>query len=99
MEGANVVRGVQWLKTLGPVMTDYKQLTIQFDVQGSPVKFQGIPHLVDSAISNGGLRRLMAKKEVALFSHLSCDPSPLQSEILPEIDSVLTQFPLIFNDP
>lgn len=81
MEGANIVLGVQWLETLGPIMTDYRHLTIQFDVQGSPVKFQGIPHLVDSAISNGGLRQLMARKEVAYFCHLSCDPPPLTLEV------------------
>lgn len=55
MEGANVVLGVQWLETLGPVLTDYKQLSIQFDHQGTKVKFQGNPHLADSEILGGGL--------------------------------------------
>lgn len=99
MEGGNVVLSVQWLETLGSVLTDYKQLTIQFEDQGSSVKFQGIPHLVDSAISNSGLGRMMARKELAYFFHLSCDPPPLPFEIRPEIDFVLKQFQTIFDNP
>lgn len=41
----------------------------------------------------------MVRKEVAYFCHLSCDPPPLPFDIRPEIDSVLKQFPAIFDDP
>lgn len=41
----------------------------------------------------------MARKEVAYFCDLSCDPPPLPFEIRPEIDSVLKQFPTIFDEP
>lgn len=99
MEGANVVLGVQWLETLGPVLTDYKKLTIQFDHQGTPVTFQGISHLLDSAISSGGLRRLVAKREVAYFYHLSCKPPASQTETSPEIEEVLEQFEVVFKEP
>lgn len=99
MEGANVVLDVQWLETLGPVMTNYKQLTIQFEIQGSAVKFQGSPHLGDLAISKSGLRRMMAKKEVTYFCHLACDPPPVTSEVSPEIELVLNSYPKIFDAP
>ena len=32
--GADLVLGVQWLKTLGPVLTDYTTLTMKFMVVG-----------------------------------------------------------------
>lgn len=81
MEGENLVLGVQWLETLGPVMTDYKKLTLQFEDQGSIVKFQGIPRLTKSEISGGGLRRLITRQEVEYFCHLRCEAPALQTEV------------------
>lgn len=80
-------------------MTDYKQLTIQFDHQGSKVKFQGISHLADSEISSGGLRQLIAIREVAYFYHLTCDPPPEQTRESPEITKVLEKFSGVFAEP
>jgi hypothetical protein len=37
-----VVLGVQWLETLGPVETDYKQLTITFKIDGVRHTLQGL---------------------------------------------------------
>lgn len=35
--GMDVVLGVQWLKDLGPVTTDYTQLTMSFHLLGQPI--------------------------------------------------------------
>ena len=43
VSGANVVLGVQWLKTLGPVLTDYSSLTMQFFYKGTLVTLRGDP--------------------------------------------------------
>lgn len=51
MEGENMVFGVQWLETLGNLLTNYKMLTLQFDQQGTPIKFQGDIQLVDVKVS------------------------------------------------
>lgn len=37
-----LVLGVQWLETLGPVETDYKKLTMNFKVEGISHTFQGL---------------------------------------------------------
>ena len=37
----NLVLGVQWLKSLGPVLTDYNKLSMKFMREGRLVKFQG----------------------------------------------------------
>jgi len=39
--GANVILGVQWLKSLGPVLTDYTKFSMQFFHNGRMVKLQG----------------------------------------------------------
>ncbi|KAL6314955.1 hypothetical protein AAG906_029176 [Vitis piasezkii] len=37
-----LVLGVQWLETLGPIEMDYKQLTMNFKVEGTSHTFQGL---------------------------------------------------------
>lgn len=91
--------GVQWLETLGPVVTDYKKLTLQFEDQGSKIKFHGIPHLTYSEISGLGLRRLIAKQEVSYFCHLRCDPPDQPNQVQAEIETVLEKFAKVFDEP
>lgn len=40
-----MVLGVQWLETLGPIETDYKKLTMTFQVRGVSHTFQGLSQI------------------------------------------------------
>lgn len=62
MEGANIVLGIQWLETMGAVTCNYKHLTMEFQHQGRQVCLQGD---TPSQISNGGLKSLVGREEVA----------------------------------
>jgi hypothetical protein len=42
MGGCDIVLGVEWLHTLGPITMDFKDLTMQFQQEGQQYKFQGI---------------------------------------------------------
>jgi hypothetical protein len=42
MGGCDIVLGVDWLRTLGPILMDFKELTMQFNQEGQQYKFQGI---------------------------------------------------------
>lgn len=39
--GADVILGVEWLKTLGPVLTDYTSLTMKFITDGKLIELHG----------------------------------------------------------
>ena len=39
--GANIVLGVQWLRSLGPILTAYTTLSMKFMHQGRAIKFKG----------------------------------------------------------
>lgn len=54
----------------GPVTTDHKKLTMQFQKGNQTTVLQVDPHLAESVITKAGLRRLVARKEVAFFFHL-----------------------------
>jgi hypothetical protein len=42
MGGCDIVLGVEWIRTLGPILMDFKELTMKFDQEGHQYKFQGI---------------------------------------------------------
>jgi hypothetical protein len=42
MGGCDIVLGAYWLRDLGPILMDFKELTMQFDQEGHQYKFQGI---------------------------------------------------------
>jgi hypothetical protein len=42
MGGCDIVLGADWIRTLGPILMDFKELTMQFDQEGHQYKFQGI---------------------------------------------------------
>jgi hypothetical protein len=52
MGGCDIVLGEEWLQTLGPILMDFKELTMQFSQVGQQYKFQGIivgsPEIINS---------------------------------------------------
>lgn len=57
-EGSDVVLGVQWLKTLRPILTDCSKLYIDFHYKGQQIHLQAV-------ISSIGLHKLINSKGVA----------------------------------
>ena len=56
--GVDVVLGVEWLKTLGPVLTDYTSLSMKFITEGKFVEMQGEHEQEDENVSTSQLRRI-----------------------------------------
>ena len=51
LEGADAVLGVQWLKMLGPVVTDYEKLSMKFVWEGKLIHLEGENDNLASTIS------------------------------------------------
>ena len=56
LRGCDMVLGVQWLVTVGPILWDFQQLTMQFSIGARLVKWQGLM---------AGQLFLMTKKQAA----------------------------------
>ncbi|XP_061344653.1 uncharacterized protein LOC133290572 [Gastrolobium bilobum] len=104
LKGADIVLGVQWLSTLGPILTDYKALTMSFDFQGSKVSLQGEHLLQAQPLSTAQLHKLLSQDSVD--SYLMClttqasditdsDPTSQSPEVLQLLDS----FQDVFTQP
>ncbi|KAJ1704357.1 hypothetical protein LUZ63_004136 [Rhynchospora breviuscula] len=63
-EGYDVVLGVQWLETLGPVLTDWSKLHMEFNYKGQQIHLQGESKPNAKAISSAGLNKLITSKGV-----------------------------------
>jgi hypothetical protein len=92
-----LVLGVQWLATLEPVRTDYKQLTMNFNIAGISHTFQGLGRTSIEALTDKEFNGLQG---LGLFFQII--PSNSDSEppsYSPEISQLLAQFSQVFETP
>lgn len=65
MAGANMVIGIQGMKTLGPIMFDFQSLNMSFYLEGKSVKWKGSPWISDDPFTVGQLKCLVASTKEA----------------------------------
>jgi len=77
---ADIVLGVQWLKSLDPVLTNYNDLTMKFIHEGKLIELKGNSDMTLMAISPPQLRRLLQTRGASEFFHIrvcsQASPSP-----------------------
>jgi hypothetical protein len=67
MGSCDIVLGANWLRTLGPIFMDFKELTMQFDQEGHQYKFQGITVGSPEIISFHRMEMLLKKGHSGVF--------------------------------
>ncbi|XP_016665517.2 uncharacterized protein [Gossypium hirsutum] len=80
LEGFDMILGVKWLCTLGPILWDFSSLTMQFAVNKKKILWQGqhpeeVPRL--SLIQGQDLTNIVLDKLLVEFVHLFQEPSGL----------------------
>ncbi|RVW69998.1 Retrovirus-related Pol polyprotein from transposon 17.6 [Vitis vinifera] len=93
-----LVLGVQWLETLGPIEMDYKQLTMNFKVEGTPQTFQGLRRTSIEALSDKESNGLQG---TGLFFQIipSTTTNSQPKSYPPEIGQLLAKFSHVFESP
>lgn len=103
--GANLVLGVQWLKSLGPILTDYNVLCMKFFHDGRIVELKGDTNSTLHLLTPPQLRRLVRKEGAGAYFHISLTPTELPStqitstQLLPKIQVLITKFASLFQVP
>jgi hypothetical protein len=103
LSGAEIVLGVQWLKTLGPSLTDYDHLTLSFCREGKIIQLMGQPKPTPTEASLHQFKRLFSTNSIDTFFQLHQLPSPHEIDPAqthpPEITQLLHRFSHIFTEP
>ena len=103
LSGAELVLGVQWLETLGPILTDYAKLTMSFHKDGVPILLQGTPKPRPEEANLHQLQRMVDTHAIDTLLHLQLVPPstpelPL-THIDPQVNHILTKFSNMFRIP
>jgi hypothetical protein len=70
MGGCDIVLGAYWLRTLGPILMDFKYLSMQFDQEGHQYKFQGITISSPEIIISHCMEKLIKKGHLGVIAQL-----------------------------
>lgn len=92
---------VQWMKTLGPITTDYSKLTMTFQWQYKQVPLHGFIDGQLEVISSSQLKRTNARYAKGVISYMSTTSSSSDfdhSSLHPAVIPLTRQFEFIFQE-
>ncbi|XP_026399607.1 uncharacterized protein LOC113295489 [Papaver somniferum] len=103
--GYDVVLGVQWLRTLGPIMWDFSNLTMQFTVKNTSVYLQGSNCSSFMLMDSVPMQKLLCREIYAVLFQLTAvnasinDSGSTTSTNSPALQEILSQYADIFATP
>jgi hypothetical protein len=99
MGGCDIVLGAEWLHTLGPILMDFKELTMQFQQDDQQYKFQGITTGSPEIISSHRMENLLKKGHSDIISQLNAIQAVETPSVHPDLQSILSKHHTIFSIP
>ena len=100
--GVNLMLGMQWLKSLGPLLTDYNDLTMKFIYGEQLIELKGDTESTLHLITPPQLHRLVQRDGASEFFHLRIISTELPSSqthsipLIPKIQLLTTKFAALF---
>jgi hypothetical protein len=99
MGGCDIVLGADWLRTLGPILMDFRALTMQFNQEGHQYKFQGITVGSPEVISSHRMEKLLKKGHsgvIAQFHAIQATETPPVSH---DLQALLSKHQMVLSTP
>jgi hypothetical protein len=88
-----------WLRTLGPMIMDFKALTMQFDQEGHQYKFQGIIVASPQFISSHRMEKMLKKGRCGVISQLHAIRATETPPVLHDLQDLLSKHQMAFSTP
>jgi hypothetical protein len=99
MGDCDIVLGAEWLRTLSPILMDFKELTMQFDQEGQQYKFQGITIGSPEIISSHHMEKLFKKGHSDIISQLHAIQATETPFVSQDLKSILSKHQVVFSTP
>jgi hypothetical protein len=99
MRGCDIVLGADWLRTLGPILMDFKYLTMQFNKEGHQYKFQGITISSPEIISSHRMEKLLKKGHSGVITQLHAIQEIETPSVPQDLQAILSKHQLVFSTP
>jgi hypothetical protein len=99
MGGCDIVLGADWLMTLGPILMDFKELTMQFNQEGQQYKFQGIVPGSPEVISSHCMEKLLKKGHFGVISQLHAIQATETPPVPQDLQALLSKHQMVFSTP
>jgi hypothetical protein len=99
MGGCDIVLGVDWLMTLGPILMDFKDLTMKFDQEGHQYKFQDITSGSPEIISSHRMEKMLKKGHSGVIAQLHAIQAIETPSVLQDLQAMLSKNQLVFSTP
>jgi hypothetical protein len=99
MGGCDIVLGVEWLHTLGPILMDFKEITMQFQHEGQRYQFQGLTIGSPEIISSHRMENLFKKCHSGIISQLHSIQAIETPSVHPDLQAILSKHQAIFSTP
>jgi hypothetical protein len=99
MGSCDIVLGADWLRTLGPILMDFKVLTMQFDQEGHQYKFQGIIVGSPEVISSHRMEKLLKKGHSSVIAQLCAIQATGTPPVLQDLQALLSKHQMVFSTP
>jgi hypothetical protein len=99
MGGCDIVLGADWLRTLGPILMDFKDLTMQFNQEGHRYKFQGITTDSPEIINSHRMEKLLKKGHYGVIAQLHAIQATETPSIPQGLQAILSKHQLAFSTP
>lgn len=93
--GAEIVLGVQWMKSLGPILTNYETLTMTFIKDGQIIQLTGESQTCPEEASLHQLKLMVSTNAVDTMLHLHILPS---DPTIPPIPTSISWLELLLNN-
>lgn len=104
ISGVDAVLGIDWLKGLGPVTTDYAEFVMHFQHSGHDISLKADVGLGPEPTSANQLKRLLQTGSISEFYQLHVmDPAPLDPPFSPHpiqsVEHLLHRYDHLFHPP
>jgi hypothetical protein len=99
MGGCDIVLGANWLRNLGPILMDFKELTMQFDQEGHQYKFQGITAGSPEISSSHRMEKLLKKGHSGVISQLHAIQATKTPSVPQDLQAILSKHQVVFSTP